>query len=458
MTDLLAIGASGIRAYGSALAAVGNNVSNASTAGYVRRTVTLANNQAAGSSDLYNTLSPQFGGVVTTNVTRAWNDYQALAVRNANAEAGATDAKSTWYAATEAALNDGATGVGESATAFFNAGDALAADTGSSANRQQFLASLDQTADAFNSTATALAQTATGIGQQAQTAVQDVNTKLDALDKVNAALNRAVDGSSGQADLQDQRDQLLDGISSQIGITVSLDPKGVATVTLPGTGTQLTAGLNGNAGNTGTRLALQQSANGQLTVQALSSGSATTQLHDVSGAIGGLVDSSAQVAGRRDSLDTMAKNFMSQVNAWQAGGKTGSGTTPDPAVTALLSGTSAATIKLTTSDPSVIAVQSTNGTSNGNLLALANLRTSGGVEQSWTTMLTDQGQVTAAAKTADTAAASTQSAAMSARDTTSGVDLDTEAADLIRYQQAYSGAAKVIQVAKDTMDSILALF
>jgi flagellar hook-associated protein 1 FlgK len=30
-----------------------------------------------------------------------------------------------------------------------------------------------------------------------------------------------------------------------------------------------------------------------------------------------------------------------------------------------------------------------------------------------------------------------------------------EAADLLRIQQAYSGCAKILQVAKDTVDSIL---
>jgi flagellar hook-associated protein 1 FlgK len=47
---------------------------------------------------------------------------------------------------------------------------------------------------------------------------------------------------------------------------------------------------------------------------------------------------------------------------------------------------------------------------------------------------------------------------MDARNATSGVDLNTEAAELIRYQQAYSGAAKVIQTAQTTMQAILDLF
>jgi flagellar hook-associated protein 1 FlgK len=40
----------------------------------------------------------------------------------------------------------------------------------------------------------------------------------------------------------------------------------------------------------------------------------------------------------------------------------------------------------------------------------------------------------------------------------SGVDLDQEAADLLRFQQAYAGSARVIQTARETLESILNIF
>ena len=39
----------------------------------------------------------------------------------------------------------------------------------------------------------------------------------------------------------------------------------------------------------------------------------------------------------------------------------------------------------------------------------------------------------------------------------SGVSLDQEAADLIRYQQAYQAAAKIIQTSQDLFDAVLAI-
>ena len=45
--------------------------------------------------------------------------------------------------------------------------------------------------------------------------------------------------------------------------------------------------------------------------------------------------------------------------------------------------------------------------------------------------------------------------AIEARDKVSGVSLDTEAADLIRFQQAYQASAKAMQVAGTLFDAIL---
>ena len=47
--------------------------------------------------------------------------------------------------------------------------------------------------------------------------------------------------------------------------------------------------------------------------------------------------------------------------------------------------------------------------------------------------------------------------AVSSRDKVSGVNLDDEAADLIRYQQAYQAAAKALQVGSQLLDTIIAI-
>ncbi|WP_447406974.1 flagellar basal body rod C-terminal domain-containing protein, partial [Clostridium perfringens] len=47
------------------------------------------------------------------------------------------------------------------------------------------------------------------------------------------------------------------------------------------------------------------------------------------------------------------------------------------------------------------------------------------------------------------------SGAQTALSSASGVNLDSEAVDLMRFQQAYSASSRIIQVARETMQSIL---
>lgn len=67
----------------------------------------------------------------------------------------------------------------------------------------------------------------------------------------------------------------------------------------------------------------------------------------------------------------------------------------------------------------------------------------------------DMGNVARQASIAQAALKVVNDQAVSARDQVSGVSMDQEAADLIRFQQAYQASAKVLQVASQIFDSIL---
>jgi len=47
--------------------------------------------------------------------------------------------------------------------------------------------------------------------------------------------------------------------------------------------------------------------------------------------------------------------------------------------------------------------------------------------------------------------------AVASRDAVSGVSLDQEAADLVRFQQAYQASAQILQASNKLFDSILAI-
>ncbi|MBB5193623.1 flagellar hook-associated protein 1 FlgK [Silvimonas terrae] len=103
------------------------------------------------------------------------------------------------------------------------------------------------------------------------------------------------------------------------------------------------------------------------------------------------------------------------------------------------------------------------GTSdNRNALALGNLQTSklllnGTVtyQDAYSNMVSNIGTETNQVKVMSQAQTTVLTNAQTARDSLAGVNLDEEAANLLRYQQAYQAASKVIQIAQEAFQSIV---
>ena len=103
-----------------------------------------------------------------------------------------------------------------------------------------------------------------------------------------------------------------------------------------------------------------------------------------------------------------------------------------------------------------------DGTGNNeNMLALASLESKGvmgggkTLGAAYIDHVNDMGNIARQAAISQSALQVVYDQAVTARDEVSGVSLDQEAADLIRFQQAYQAAAKILQVASQLFDSVL---
>ena len=442
MSDLLAIGASGIKAYSRALSVVGDNIANVQTDGYVRRTVRLEEAPAAGDVILSrNSIRP--GGVLATGVSRSVDQWLTDDARTAGGEASRQTARLDWISATERALDDVAGGVRETVTAIFTAADQLGANPGDVTLRRQFLSAVDQSAASFRRTATALTSAASGIATEAQGAVGQLNTDLAALSRVNDGLRRARSGSSNEATLLDERDRLVGNIAGATDVAVSYDARGAATVRTP----------SGDAlvdGPVTATVTLSVAVNGQLSF-GIAPG---TALVPASGKLAGLADASAHLSGQRAALDTLAGQLASDLNAAHQAGTDANG---NPGAVLLNFNGGAAAMTAAALLPADVAAANGSG-SNGNTLAFNNLRGTTGIEQNVAAMIAAQAQTTAAARAQEAAASTRRDGAFAARDAIGAVDLDREAAELLRFQQAYEAAARTIQVARETMQTMLNIF
>lgn len=444
MSDLFVIGASGTRAYRAAMAAVSENIANASTDGYARRSVTTVESGSSTATMAIYVARANFGGTQVAGVRRATDPYLDAAVRQTGMALGSSTARLRWLTDAETALNDTGTGIGKLMTGMYQNMEKLAASPADTSLRVTTLDSISRVAEAFRQTAADLEGTSSGIATEAQASVANINIALDQLANINGSLLRAQPGTSAYAQLLDSRDSALQMLSENLNVDISFGAHDSVQISFDGqTLVQ---------GDAATKVAVSANADGTLAF-ATSDGDALAA--PANGTLGGLFSAARTVTNQRASLDTLAEQFVTDMNAWHAQGLTDAG---DAGGALLSHGGGAASIAALITDPAALATRSADGTLNGNLLAVSStLRGTGSVEQGWTALIATQANLLTATKAEQTTAQGRADQAVAAREAVSGVDLDMEAADLLRLQQAYSGCAKILQVAKETVDSILQL-
>lgn len=441
MTDLLSLGTSGLRAYSRALATVSDNIANAQTPGYAKRSIQLSEALPAGDVILSrNSINP--GGVTVQGVTRSIDQWLIDDARISAGDAGRSATRLQWMTAAESALDSKSNGIEAALTSVFTSADRLSTNPGDATMRGQFLQAVNEVAAGFSQTATRLSSMSDGIDKNADVSVDQLNTDMAALERVNGGLRRARAGSSNEATLLDERDRLVDRIGQQIGVSASFGDHGVATLRAAGSGESLVE--NGAVATISKTMA----PDGRLSFSLSTGGGPFTPM---TGTFAGLSDAASHVADLRANLDTLAGQIAGDLNAAHQAGIDANGNPGQP----LFTGTgSAATLSAAPLTADNVAAAGPGG-SNQNILSLASLRTASGPEAQWSKYVAGQALSTSSARAQDSAASTRASGAQAARDSVSEVDLDHEAADLLRFQQSYEAAARVIQVARETIQSIL---
>ncbi len=473
MSDLLSIGRSGVLAYQGALQTIGENVTNSDTEGYARRSVVLKEQSTYSGAYSLNRSAGAFGGVQAVGVQRVWDQYKAANAWTTNSDAQGASTRAQYLSTMETLLNDTNNGVGVRLTAVFATATQLSANPADPSLRQAFMGAIGDVATAFNTTAANLSKLSGTIGTQASVLTDQANSAIDALAKVNLALKISPGSTAARAQLEDQRDSLLGQLSGTMAIDTTFDVDGSVTVKMNNANGPL---LVSSRSTVPSQLQLTKATDGQLVIGVRLEDNTVTTSTPMGGAMAGLVDAAATNAGRRQQLDGMAVGFVTMLHDFQVNGVTDAGA----AGVDLVEGTDAASIKMAVPvppaaaitiadiaaaspgtpadplDPTSVAVP---GPANGNLLSLlGTARGPDGLEQGWKTMVTDQSLLVASAKLQESAASTRKDTAYTALDETTGVDLDNEAAELLRFQQAYSASAKVIQTARETLQDILNLF
>lgn len=436
--DMLSIGASGVRAYQGALATVSENIANVGTPGYARRTATVQEVVARGQSGV---------GVHMSGVSRSADPYRAADVRRAGADLARTATGVTWLDRVETALSGNQLAV--RLTSFFGAAQTLAADPSATAPRAAMLEAGQTLADAFTATGASLDHLTEELDATAGDAAVRLGSLAAALARINVAVGRLAGGNTdAAANLADQRDGILEQMSALSDVSVRIDDFGRASVRVGGaTGPMLVAGDVASTVN------YARDVNGATGFSVSYTGE-THSFGPAGGVLAGVADVASRIADSKALLSAVATDFVTQVNAVQAAGRDLDG---NPGAALFAQGSDPMKVSLTLGAARGIAAAAVGGgmRDNANLVALQALRSSGNYETRVTDIAADNGAVLASRRTVAAAQGAIRDGAVTARDGVSAVDLDSEAVDLMRFQQAYQASGRVIQIARDTLQSIL---
>ncbi|MEO6945006.1 MAG: flagellar hook-associated protein FlgK [Lacisediminihabitans sp.] len=440
---------------------VGQNIANSSTAGYTRQRV---NTSAIGSVAQVGPLTARFSvgqGVSVDGIARLGNTFLDARARTASASSGYWDARSSAMSTLEGTLQEpGANGVSASLQKFW----AAWSDLGNNAGKPAPAAVLLSQANAL------AAQVATGYQQVDQqwasqraetegnvTALNDAGKQIADL---NARIRTTVASGAPANEMVDQRNVLAATVAKLAGGTVRESQDGTVEVLIGGnalvsgtifnevklTGSYLMAGAGASpvqlewASRPGSAVALDGgSIAGGLAVLAPADGSGT----------GGALAEAAE------TYNTFATQLATQVNAIHSAGVIADNTTGHAFFG--FNGALPAALGLTVVPTDVTTISTGTGGFDGSVAdAIAQIGVAASSPDSvWSAMVSGIGAAARSANQQSSIADLTTTTAVGAQLSNSSVDLDEENMNMLTYQRAYQGAARVMTAVDELLDTLI---
>jgi len=455
---------------GQAIGVVQNNVSNASTPGYVNQSLDLTASAFDASGNLW-------GGVHARGVDSSRNVFAEQAVWNANEQAGQSSQQASSLDALQQFFSvSGTSGVPAALSGVYSAFSAFSANPTDATSRQQVISAANTFAQTINETATNVEQLRSQTDTQISGAVAQINNLTAQIAVANADIQQ---GGSKDAGVQTQLYNSIEKLSNLVPVSVLTASDGTATVLLGGQSPLVT-------GSTSHPLSVTAASEQAATIPNATPDTAiqTDQGVDVTslsnqGQLGGLLSfrntTIPSVIGddqQQGSLNQLANTFADRVNTLLTNGQVSAGP-PAVAGQPLFTYTAGTPTEVASSlavSPAITAstlaaiAPGPPAVANGTATQLANLSTSqDSADQinnlSYTAFYSSvaagigQSQSNAASNQQTQAQLLTQAQTMRAQ--VSGVSLNDQASLLMQYQQSYQAAAQVISVINSVTQSLL---
>lgn len=501
----------------AAISVVSNNIANVDNENYSKLNVNLADvvnyTKLTGSATAQsNTLC----GVQLQKITRLSDEYLESYFRGENSTYSYLEEYSTVANSVEDVMNElNDTGLNTALSNFYDAVNALENSPTDITARQNYVSCAKNVCSVFNGVYKSLTSTQQSLvgdytvngsvdSSEIGTDITEINSLLDQLSEVNGNIVKTNSTNTSSSSLLDQRDSILKSLSGYIPVKTTLCDNGTVNVSIGGhdlvNGPSVTGHLDATTG---------PSASNPVTINIVDPNNNSTLYSNVnsdlsSGTIGAILDvtgsatsSNFTINSAISSIDKLANAFATEINKIQAGTITSGGTTTyamclssdyktltaSAATNNLFinkdSGLADANINagnisinsnieshlyLVAAGRSTTGVDSTDvgNKQNANMLnATQNATYSEIGNQTFVNYLsTEVSSIGTSVKGIDNNL-DTQSSVISSIESQlsskTGVNLDEELGDLIKYQQAYQAAARMFSICSDLLGELIHL-
>jgi flagellar hook-associated protein 1 FlgK len=451
----------GVLAHQTALDTTSHNIANVGTDGYTRQRAEHVAAPAWSYPSAFTQTTPgQIGtGVEVLRIERLRDSFIDANVRQQFGRQADSQAMVEQLAQVEAAFGEpGDNGLRALMNNFYASMDAVASNPQSMSARQAFAQAANALANGFNQVSADLQGVATQSDLRLNQTITDINGISQRIAQLNSEIRSSVERGDQPNDLLDERDRLMDDLSKLVNFTSTENALGEVTITF---GTAAPNLLVDPATPPGFNNLTRAQLDAAFTLGDLTSGRAFADetLWDPAGGV---------IPNLISQLDALVNDFATDMNTAHAAGTDLAGAAGGPMFIGPFTAAGVSFNGALITNPGLIAASNSavgspepgNGQNFANILDV--LRPQGQVAlggQSWesyySSVITSVGAMTQTANRDMDNADVLVEMAQGRRDQVSGVSLDEEMSNMLRFQHAYNASARVMTTMDEAIDTII---
>jgi len=460
---ILDIGKSAIFGQQTAIGVTGHNIANVNTPGYSRQRAVLESGiPVMSESGLMGT------GVRTKEIQRSYDKFLTLQLSTEQSTYGKLETENEIISQLESFFNDSeGQGLNSAISNFFNSFQDLANDPENSSVRSVVVARGREVSNLFNNIDSNLKKLQKSLDADIKVNLSDINRISGEIADLNLEISKIEGGNVNANDLRDRRESLLEELSQKININYFEDYNNQVTV-FAGGESPIVEGINVNKLETS-----PNAGNSNLLDINFNNGSGSTinitnKITD--GNLAGLIElRDTSIPKYIGDMDELAAGIINGVNSQHELGTGLDGSTGNAFFTALQSGLSNGAAGEMSLNPTVrdnpekiaAALTSSSG-DNQNALNIADLQSSSllgnntqNFSEFYASMVGELGVEANNITNYYNQQESVLTLLKNRRESVSGVSIDEELTDLIKYQNGYSAAARLISTVDKMLDEMM---